>query len=167
MNHQFLDMLSSRLSNFEVAHDFDKDYDFAIDRLRRRIASLYQRDNDNLDISEIRRLMNAEPIRHILVGLRAVPIYDHTYMWQYMSWYKRRELRKLVDDTEHDYYDRAYRSYSYGSEGEPYYTGHKRKWRKPREPRLDRNDYRPYRNNLSYCWKDQSKRRRQYRPVEM
>lgn len=39
--------------------------------------------------------------------------------------------------------------------------------RKPREPRLTKNDYRPYKSNLSYSWKDQSKRRHQYRTVEM
>lgn len=39
--------------------------------------------------------------------------------------------------------------------------------RKPREPRLTKNDYRPYKNNLSHSWKDQSKRRHQYRPVQM
>lgn len=40
-------------------------------------------------------------------------------------------------------------------------------WPKPREPRLTKNDYRPYRDNSSHCWKDQSKRKRQYKPVDM
>ena len=39
--------------------------------------------------------------------------------------------------------------------------------RKPRDMRLTKNDYKPYKNTLSHCWKDQSRRKRQYRTVEM